>query len=84
MNLEIIKAEKDDVELKIDNLTIAEIMRVYLNEQGVDLGVWRREHPFKPLTMKIQSSNAKKSVSDAVDSIKKDLEKLSAAVKKSK
>lgn len=84
MNLEIIKAEKGDIELKIDNLTIAEIIRVYLNEQGVDLGVWRREHPFKPLTMKIQSSNSKKALSDAVDAIKKDLDKISSAVKKGK
>jgi DNA-directed RNA polymerase subunit L len=84
MNLEIIKAEKDDVELRIDNLTIAEIVRFYLNEQGIELGVWRREHPFKPLIMKIQSSNSKKAVADAVDAIKKDLDKLASAVKKGK
>jgi len=84
MNLEIIKAEKNDVELKIDNLTIAEILRVYLNKQGVNLGVWRREHPFKPLVMKIQSPNVKKSVESAIDSIKKDLNKIAAAAKKGK
>jgi DNA-directed RNA polymerase subunit L len=84
MNLEVIKAEKNDIELKIDNLTIAEILRVYLNEQGIDLGVWRREHPFKPLTMKIRSGNAKKSVSDAIETIKKDLDKIASIVKKGK
>lgn len=84
MNLEIVKAEKSDMELKIDNPTIAEIMRVYLNKDSADLAVWRREHPFKPLTMKIQSSNVKKSVSDAVKAIKSDLDELSSAVKKSK
>jgi DNA-directed RNA polymerase subunit L len=84
MNLEIVKAEKSDMELKIDNPTIAEIMRVYLNQDNADLAVWRREHPFKPLTMKIQSSNVKKSVSDAVKAIKSDLDKLSSVVKKAK
>ncbi|MBS3090968.1 hypothetical protein J4217_00790 [Candidatus Pacearchaeota archaeon] len=82
MNLEIIKTEKNDVELKIDNLTIAEILRIYLNEQEIDLAVWRREHPFKPLIMKIQSSNVKKSVSDAVSTIKKDLDKIASIAKK--
>lgn len=82
MNLEIIKAEKNDIELRIDNLTVAEILRVYLNEQDVDFAVWRREHPFKPLIMKIQSQNVKKSVSDACSAIKKDIDKLAAAVKK--
>lgn len=84
MNLEIVNAEKSDMELKIDNLTIAEIVRVYLNEQDVDLAVWRREHPFKPLTMKIQSSNVKKSVSDSIKAIKSDLDSLSSAIKKAK
>jgi len=84
MNLEIVNAEKSDIELKIDNLTIAEILRVYLNEQDVDLAVWRREHPFKPLIMKIQSSNVKKSVSDAVKAIKSDLDELASSVKKAK
>ena len=84
MNLEIVNAEKSDIELKIDNLTIAEILRVYLNEQDVDLAVWRREHPFKQLIMKIQSSNVKKSVSDAVKAIKSDLDELASSVKKAK
>jgi len=84
MNLEVIKAEKGDVELKIDNVTVAEVLRVYLNDLGADFAAWRRDHPFKPLTFKIQSSNVKKSVSDSVDAINKDLDKLSALAKKGK
>lgn len=82
MNIEIVKEEKNDLELKIDNLTIAEILRVYLNEQDVEFAAWRREHPFKPLIFKLQSSNVRKSVSDAVSAIKKDLDKIASAVKK--
>ena len=82
MNLEIIKAEKTDLELKIDNLTVAEVLRVYLNEQEIEFAAWRKEHPFKPLVFKIQSPNVKKSVGEAVASIKKDLDKLSALAKK--
>jgi DNA-directed RNA polymerase subunit L len=82
MNLEILKAEKSDIELKIDNLTIAEILRVYLYEQEVDFAAWRKDHPFKPLIMRIQSANVKKSVSEACSLISKDLDKLISVVKK--
>ena len=82
MELEVVKADKGDFEFKISNLTVAEILRVYLNEQEVDFAAWRREHPFKPLLMKVKSSNVKKSVSDAVSSMKKDLDKVETSSKK--
>ena len=78
MNIEILKQEKNEVELKIDNLTIAEILRDYLNRQGIEFAAWRREHPTKPLTMRIATSGGtvKKVVSDAVAAIEKDLDKI--------
>jgi len=84
MNVEMVKEDKHEVELKMDNLTVAEILRVYLNNQGIDFAAWRREHPFKPLTMKIESKDksAKKAVGEAIDSIKKDLDKISSEIKK--
>ena len=82
MNIEIIKQEKDEIELRIDNLTVAEILRVYLNAQGAEFAVWRREHPYKPIIFLIKSGNAKKAVSDAVSAIKKDLDKLNTLTKK--
>ena len=84
MNIEVLKSEKNEIELKIDNLTVAEILRVYLNEANVELAVWRREHPSKPLLfkMKTEGETAKKAVSNAVESIKKDCDKLLSVVKK--
>lgn len=84
MNIEVVKSEKNDIELRIDNVTIAEILRVYLYEQGVDFAAWRREHPSKPLIFKIESSDksAKKAISDAVAAIKKDCDKVVAGLKK--
>ena len=70
MNVEIISSEKGEMELKIDSLTVAEIIRTYLYESGADFAAWRREHPSKPLIFRIKSSNVKKSVSDAVAAIK--------------
>ena len=84
MNVEVLKSEKGETEIKIDNITIAEILRIYLYDQGVDLAAWRREHPSKPALFKINSTDksVKKAVADAVSAIKKDCDKILAAVKK--
>jgi DNA-directed RNA polymerase subunit L len=84
MNIEIVKQDKDDVELKIDNQTIAEIIRVYLNEQGVKFAAWRIEHPSKPIIFKIQTSgkSVKKAVGDAVSAINKDCDVIVKSLKK--
>ncbi len=84
MNIEIISQDKHSSEFKIDNLTVAEILRVYLNEQGVEFAAWRREHPSKPLIMKIETADGTvaKAVSDAAAAIKRDCDKLASALKK--
>jgi DNA-directed RNA polymerase subunit L len=84
MQIEIVKQDKNDLELKIDNTTIAEILRVYLNKNGVDFAAWRREHPTKPVTLRIQTGGktVKKEVGDAVSQIKKDLDSILKGVKK--
>lgn len=84
MNIEILKHEKNSVELNIDSLTVAEVLRAYLNKEGIEFAAWRREHPSKPVLFKIESSGktAKKAVSDAVGAIKKDCDKLVSALKK--
>jgi DNA-directed RNA polymerase subunit L len=83
MEIEIIKQEKEELELKMDNLTVAEILRVYLNEQGVKFAAWRREHPTKPIVFRIETSGktVKKAVSEAISAINKDAAKIVAAVK---
>jgi len=82
MNIEIVNQGKEEVEFKIDNLTVSEIMSVYLYENGAEFAAWRRDHPYKPLTMKIKGSNVKKLVGESVDALKKDLEKMENLVKK--
>ena len=53
------------MELKIDNLTIAEILRVYLNNQGIKFAAWRKEHPDKPIIFRVESSG--KTVKKAIN-----------------
>ena len=84
MNIEILKSEKSEVEMKIDNITVAEILRVYLYQNGADFAAWKREHPSKPAIFKIQTreGTVKKAVSGAIESIKKDCDKVAALIKK--
>jgi DNA-directed RNA polymerase subunit L len=84
MNIEVMKQEKNEVELRIDNLTVAEILRAYLNNNGVEFAAWKREHPSKPILFKIESSGktVKKTVSEAVEAIKKDCDKVLSTIKK--
>lgn len=87
MNIKILKEEKDDMELEIDNITIAEILRTYLNkDENVSLAAWKREHFQKPAILKIKTKGktAKKALDDAISLIEKEAEKLADSVKKGK
>lgn len=87
MQLQILKQEKNEIELEIGSVTIAELLRAYINEEdGVVLSAWRREHPTKNphLKIKTKDKSAKKVFSDAIAAIEKDLDKLEADFKKAK
>ena len=87
MEITILKSSKEEIELEIENLTIAEILRVYLNkDSAVTFAAWRREHPTKKpvLLVKTKGKTAKKAIDDAVSAITKDLAKLEADFKKLK
>lgn len=87
MNIKYIKDEKNEADIEIDNLTIAEVLRAYLGEDdNVSFVAWKREHPTKNPILKVKTSGktARKAVSDAVARIEKDADKLVDEVKKSK
>jgi DNA-directed RNA polymerase subunit L len=86
MEINILRSEKNELEFNIDNLTLAEILRVYLNKDSdVSFAAWTREHPTKPLKMlvKTKGKSAKKAVDDAVNTITKELDKIESDFKKS-
>lgn len=79
MEVEIIKDSKEELEVKLENLTLAELLRVYLNEDSdVTFVAWKREHiTEKPiLSLKVKGKTAKKAMDDAVSAVVKDLEKV--------
>jgi DNA-directed RNA polymerase subunit L len=83
MEIETTIKEKNSLELKIDNLTVAEIVKSYLNKQGIEFAAWRREHPTKPIIFKIKSQKPiKKEIAGSISEIKKDLDKILSSTKK--
>jgi DNA-directed RNA polymerase subunit L len=87
MNIEIIKDEKNDLEVTIDNQTVAELVRVYLNKDDkVKLGAWRKDHYSKPIRLKVvtEGKTAKKALSEAISKASKDLDKYKDEFKKAK
>jgi DNA-directed RNA polymerase subunit L len=86
MKITYLKEEKNEIELELDNTTIAEILRAYLvKDENVDFAAWKREHPTKNPILKLMTSGktAKKALIDASERIEKDLDKIQADFKKS-
>jgi len=79
MEINVLRESKDEMELEIDSLTIAEILRVYLNkDSAVTFAAWKRVHPTsKPvLLVKTKGKTVKKAINDAISLIEKELDKL--------
>jgi DNA-directed RNA polymerase subunit L len=79
MEINVLRSGKDEIEFEIGSLTIAEILRVYLNKDpAVTFVAWKREHPTKKpiMLVKTKGKTTKKAIDDAVSAITKDLGKL--------
>ncbi|MFC1710931.1 RpoL/Rpb11 RNA polymerase subunit family protein [Nanoarchaeota archaeon] len=87
MEINILKSSKDEIEFELESVTIAEVLRVYLNKDSeVTFVAWKREHPTeKPIFLvKTKGKTAKKAVNDAITAISKNLDKILADFKKMK
>jgi len=87
MEIKILKDEKNELEVQIDNQTLVELVRVYLNQDSsVKLGAWKKEHYSRPLILKVvtEGKSARKALQDAIAKAEKDLEKYKEEFKKAK
>ncbi|MFA4953347.1 MAG: RpoL/Rpb11 RNA polymerase subunit family protein [Candidatus Pacearchaeota archaeon] len=87
MELKVLNVSKDEIEVQIDNLTLVELLRVYLNkDSSVNFAAWKREHPSEGpiLKVKTKGKSAKKAIDDAVKTITRELEKIEDDFKKLK
>jgi len=88
MEVKYLKKESDEAVLELDNLTVTEILRVYLNKDDkVSLAAWKREHPTKNPVLKIKCGKGRtpeKAIEMAASQIEKDTDKFLADFKKAK
>ena len=84
MEIKILKDEKTELDIEINNLTIAEVLRVYLNAQGAKFAAWKREHPTKNPVLHIEGDNPKKLLKDAIKNLEKEIDKTVEEFKKLK
>jgi len=84
MEVTIINDEKNVLDIEVDNLTIAEVLRVYLNKSGAKLAAWKREHPTKNPVLHIEADNPKKVLKTAIASLEKEIDKAVDEFKKLK
>ena len=79
MEINIIKDSKNEIETEIENVTLAEILKTYLNkDSAVTFAAWKREHPTKKPILKVQTKGktAKKAIEETISMIIKDLDKF--------
>ena len=86
MDVQILKDEGNELEIGLTDVTIAEILRIYLRKnEDVEFAAWRQDYPTKPIVLRVETKKgktAKKAVQEAIDEIEKDSEKLVAEVKR--
>jgi len=84
MELKFLKSEKNEAEIEFSNLTLIEIVRVYLNKQNdVTFAAWKREHnTVNPiLKIKTKSKDVKSVLKEVISEIVKDLDSVAAEFK---
>lgn len=84
MEIKVLSEDKKTMDLEIDNLTVVELLRVYLNKEGAKMAAWRREHPSKNPVLHVEADNPRKLVQKAIESIQKELSSIEADFKKMK
>jgi DNA-directed RNA polymerase subunit L len=87
MEIKILKDEKNELEAEIEDTTLVEILRIYLNKDSdVTFAAWKRAHLTESPILKIETKGkaAKKALNDAISSATKDLESVESDFKKLK
>ena len=84
MEIKILKDEKNILDVELSSLTIAEILRVYLNKEGAKLAAWKRDHPTKNPVLHIEGDNPKKLLKKAIATLEKEIDKTVDEFKKLK
>lgn len=85
MEVSILKQDKDHIEIELNNLTIAELVRNELwQDNKIAIAAWKRDHPTKSpmMVIKVKEGTAKKALLDCIERLQKVNEKIVAEFKK--
>ena len=85
MEIKILKSEKTVLDVEINDLTLVELLREYLNkDSSVKIAAWKREHPFKNPVLHIESDNPKSALKKAISTVDKEIDASVSEFKKLK
>jgi hypothetical protein len=77
MHISVVQKSKHEATISLDSVTVAEVLRVALYEQGVDFAAWKKEHYSKPVLMIVRHADGvQKIINAAVGQITKQTELL--------
>lgn len=74
MEIKVIRHEKNELEIELESLTIAELLRNLLwQDKATEFAAWKRDHPTKNphLILRTKGKDAKKVLLDTVASAHK-------------
>ncbi len=84
MEVKILKDENNELDIELSSLTIAEILRVYLNKEGAKLAAWKRDQPTSNPILHIEGDAPKKLLKNAITAIEKETDSIVDEFKKLK
>ncbi len=84
MEVKILKDEKTEMDLELDSVTVAEVLRVYLNDNGAKIAVWKQDHPTQNPVLHIEAENPKKILKDSITKLQKEIDAAVSDFKKMK
>lgn len=74
MEIKVLKHDKNTLEIELNNLTIAELLRDMLwQDKATELAAWHRDHPSKnpKLILHTQGKDAKKVLIETIEKTQK-------------
>ena len=74
MDVKILKDEKTELDVELPGLTVAEVLRVYLNKEGANVAAWKRSHPTEKPILHIEADNPKKVLKAAIAALEKEID----------
>ena len=87
MEINFLVSEKDKLEVELDNLTVAELLRDMLwKDESVTLSAWKRDHPSKNpiLVLHTKGKDAKKVLLAKIEKIQELNSEMISQIKKAK